>query len=104
MDLEGPRKPGLIDGKFEEPICTDSLHDAGVQEDSPFSLGDEVEKPKMEKTLHHHKNHVHSLEKKSSFQKDSHILQTWQILEQHHTKSKSISVPKNRRKLESSAF
>jgi hypothetical protein len=108
MDVEDLRKASVFESDFKEPMDADPLDEAIFQEDrsfppvKPFEYGDAGDsKPKLGKIVHH-KHHHCLLEKHSSYRNNPHALQTWQILEQRHTKSKSISVPKNRRS--SSAF
>ncbi len=116
MDLEGPRKACVLDGGVNEPIQPDPLDKFSVEEDCKFSpnvpeqleCGDDEGdgKPKTEKIHNHHKHHDHLPEKRPYFQNKLHAsgashsrdFQTWRIMEQRHTKSKSILVPKNRRK------
>jgi hypothetical protein len=114
MDLEYSPKASLVDTGFNELIFENPLDEASVYEDTRFShkqfecFDQDIDNAtKMEGNVHH-QNQRGSMERHHSFKDKSNFsglrdsLQSWQILEQQHTKSRSISVPKNRRK--STAF
>jgi hypothetical protein len=117
MDLEYHPRDDKLDYHCNESVFESPLEDASIQEDAQFSSkrlecgdqeGDQIWK--LGKTVHPQKHYALLLDTHPPLQNNpcysgTHsrdALQTWQILEQHFTKSKSISVPKTRRK--STAF